>query len=363
MTRVISSILILTSMKTRFIYIFLILTSSVFSQNYQFPSPPPPSPQSRIVDLRGEWKFSIGDRSEWSKPGFDDRNWETVRVPSSWENEGFHGYDGYAWYRKSFFLPKDYSGKSFIIQLGYIDDADEVYVNGNLIGRTGDFPPDYQTAYNILRRYPVPQKFLRLNSDNIIAVRVYDSKLEGGIVKGDIGLYYLPTIVADYNLEGIWKFSTGDDMAWKEPGFKDSDWSDIIVPGYWENQGFRDYDGIAWYRTSFPLPENLKGKDLVLLMGKIDDIDEVYLNGMLIGSTGNFREGHSGNEWQQFRGYYIPGGLLKDKNNIIAVRVYDGFMDGGIYQGPVGLVRQEKYTQFWKSNRKKRNIFEIIFGN
>jgi beta-galactosidase/beta-glucuronidase len=318
--------------------------------------------QVNIVDLYGDWKFSIGDKSEWSKPEFDDSDWESIHVPSSWENQGFHGYDGYAWYRNSFYLPREYAGKSFILQLGSIDDVDEVYVNGNFVGRSGGFPPDYETAYNEWRNYPVPQKFLKLNSKNVIAVRVYDSQLEGGIIKGDIGLYYLQTIVADYNLEGLWKFSLGDDIEWKEPEFNDSEWKKIVVPGLWENHGYRGYDGHAWYRTSFPLPDNLKNRDLVILMGMIDDIDEVYLNGVLVGSTGDFNLEHSGDAYRQFRGYYIPEGIIKEKNNILAVRVFDGFMGGGIYRGPIGLVRQEKYTKFWKSMRQKRNIFDIIFN-
>jgi hypothetical protein len=318
---------------------------------------------TRIADFRGDWKFSIGDRKEWSQPGFDDSKWEIIKVPSSWENQGFHGYDGYAWYRRTFHISREHSGKSFILKLGYIDDADEVYINGNFIGGSGSFPPDYETAYNEERRYPVPQRFLKLGGENLIAVRIYDARLEGGILRGEQGLFYLRTIIADYNLEGIWKFSTGDNPEWKNPRYNDAQWDEVVVPSFWENQGFRNYDGIAWYRFSFPLPEILKGEELVLLMGKIDDIDEVFLNGVMIGSTGSFSEGHTGQEWQQFRGYFIPAGLLKDKDNVIAVRVYDGFMGGGIYQGPVGLVRQDKYTSFWKTNRKKRSIIDIIFGN
>jgi hypothetical protein len=316
-----------------------------------------------IINLRGEWKFSIGDRQEWSKPDFDDWNWEKVKVPSTWEDEGFHGYDGYGWYRKSFFLPREYSGRSFILRLGFIDDIDEVYVNGNFVGRTGSFPPDYETAYNIFRQYPVPQKFLRLDGDNTISVRVYDSQLGGGITGGEQGLYYLKTLLADYNLEGIWKFSQGDDPEWSKPDFNDRNWENIVVPGLWENQGYRNYDGIAWYRTSFQVPENLQGMRLVMLMGKIDDFDEVYVNGVMIGSTGDIRRHSASDEYSRSRGYFIPEGLLKEKNNIIAVRVRDTFLGGGIYLGPIGLVRQEKYTSFWKSQRRKKNIFEILFGN
>ncbi len=33
---------------------------------------------------------------------FDDSKWDKITVPSSWENQGFRGYNGYAWYRVSF---------------------------------------------------------------------------------------------------------------------------------------------------------------------------------------------------------------------------------------------------------------------
>ena len=124
------------------------------------------------VDLKGEWKFSIGDDMNWIKPEFNDENWENIKVPSPWENEGFNGYDGYAWYRKHFMAPINLKGKSVYLSMGYIDDCDEVFVNGHLIGFSGSFPPDYYTAYNAMRMYPCPQDLINFNSDNVIAVRV-----------------------------------------------------------------------------------------------------------------------------------------------------------------------------------------------
>ena len=63
--------------------------------------------ENQILDLSGKWKFSIGDDSAWASPDYNDWEWEEIKVPSSWENEGFHGYNGFAWYRKSFELPAD----------------------------------------------------------------------------------------------------------------------------------------------------------------------------------------------------------------------------------------------------------------
>jgi len=52
------------------------------------------------IDLNGEWKFRIGDNKDWADPAFSDAGWTTIKAPGPWEDQGFRGYDGYAWYRK-----------------------------------------------------------------------------------------------------------------------------------------------------------------------------------------------------------------------------------------------------------------------
>jgi sialate O-acetylesterase len=95
------------------------------------------------------------------------------------------------------------------------------------------------------------------------------------------------------------------------------------------------------------------------MIGKIDDIDQVYINGTLVGSTGEFRtdsrfdDPATGQEYNAFRGYYLPEGLLKkNQKNVIAVRVFDSGGDGGIYEGPVGIITQTKYIEYWKKNKR-----------
>jgi sialate O-acetylesterase len=96
--------------------------------------------------LKGTWSFSIGINSDWISPGYNDSNWETIRVPSSWEDQGFNGYNGYAFYRKKISIPSEQKGRMLYLNMGYIDDVDEVYLNGHKIGSTGGFPPNYVTA-------------------------------------------------------------------------------------------------------------------------------------------------------------------------------------------------------------------------
>ncbi len=332
--------------------LYLCLPVSLFSQeNWQ-----------RIIDLRGHWQFAIGDDSSRAKPSFDDRNWERMFVPSNWENEGYPGYDGFAWYRKTFSLPADLGARDHLyLRLGIIDDADEVYINGHFVGFSGRFPPNFETAFHIERRYYIPPDYLEFNGENVIAVRVYDDFKEGGLIRGQMGLYRKMNVPRPkISLAGQWQFKTGD-----EPHNPHKEWKSIQVPSVWETQGFRDYDGFAWYRTSFRINESFKSQQLVLLLGRIDDVDEAYLNGERIGSTGRITGDTDDidldNYYLQYRGYRIPKGLIRySGQNILTVRVYDGFMHGGIYEGPVGIIDYASFKQWAQREEKPDPIWEWL---
>jgi sialate O-acetylesterase len=328
-----------------------------------------------VLDLRGKWKFELGDDEKRAKVAFNDSKWDEIFVPSPWEDEGYPGYDGYAWYRKHFRLPQGAEKKSLSLRLGCIDDVSEIYLNGELIGIMGSFPPDFMTAYNTEIILPIPQNILNASGDNVIAVRVYDDQLAGGIVQGKIGLFESKDHLSpDISFVGKWRFKTGDLEQWSEPSFDDHSWKQVFVPAYWESQGFPEYDGMGWYRLHFQVPAWYAEKTLVILLGKIDDLDETYVNGKQIGRTGRIRSNprwsSHGDEYQELRAYTIPAGTLKaGTDNIIAVRVYDGGGGGGIYEGPVGITTRDRYkewrkNQSWKDRTNDgRNFFDMIFDN
>ena len=321
----------------------------------------------KIVNLNKKWKFAIGDYQEWASPTFNDDDWESISVPSEWENQGFPGYDGYAWYRTEFTLDAIYDEDNIYLNLGYIDDVDEVYINGVLVGFSGTFPPNYWTAYNAKRIYNVPRELINFNNNNIIAIKVYDFHIGGGIVSGDVGIYVNQNKVAlEYDLSGIWDFKIGDNPDWSKKDLTSDDWSNAMVPGFWRHMGYGKYDGFAWYRKKFyfNMDEN---QHYLLVLGKIDDLDEVYLNGTLVGSTGDLSSKHiDATEYRKLRVYYLTDFILKEnENNVIAVRVYDGRQDGGIYEGPIGIMKRkifQKYIEQEKTRRKyENNSFWNIF--
>lgn len=322
----------------------------------------------RVVNLNTKWKFAIGDYQKWASPTLNDDDWETIWVPSEWENQGFPGYDGYAWYRNEFTLDAIYENDNLYLDLGYIDDVDEVYVNGILVGFSGIFPPNYLTAYNAKRLYTIPKEIVKFDKNNTIAVRVYDSQLGGGIVSGDIGIYVNQNnINPELDLSGKWIFKIGDNLDWSKEQLNTDDWMNIMVPGFWRYFGFSEYDGFAWYRKEFYFDMDTY-ENYVLVLGKIDDLDEVFINGNLVGSTGDMKSKYiEGSEYSKFRVYYlIENYLKKNENNVIAVRVYDGRKDGGIYEGPIGIMRRKTFQKFWKqknnpSQEKKESIWNIFF--
>jgi len=314
----------------------------------------------RRVNLRGYWRFSLGDNKKYAAADYNDGEWEKIYVPSPWQQEGFRNYRGFAWYRKKFDIEfkKD---ETLILQLGRIDDSDEVYVNGRLVGATGGFPPDYFTAYNIPRIYMVPAAYLHAGKDNVVAVRVYDQGGEGGIVGKNVGIYsYGAEAKNIFMLNGNWKFRLFDDIHWAEESIDEKEWESVVVPSSWENQGFQDYDGFAWYRKRFTLPAGFKTSDMVVLMGKIDDLDEVYINGKRVGYTGNMESRDVRHqEWERSRTYFIPDDLLRaGQENVIAVRVFDTEGRGGIYQGPVVITPRQQYKEFWKQYRNESSEWE-----
>jgi hypothetical protein len=322
----------------------------------------------RVINLRGKWLFEIGDNENYALAQYDDSNWEKMPVPARWENHGYPGYDGFAWYRTSFYVESDFQDKVLYLSLGRIDDVDDVYLNGQFLDGSGSMPPQFSTAYNIGRKYYIPKGYLNYGEENVIAIRIYDDELAGGIIEGKIGIYERTDLVdIKVDLVGTWKFNTGDEMEWAKSNYNDSGWDNIKVPAKWETQGYQDYDGYAWYRTHFSLPNILVNEKLVLALGKIDDIDQVYFNGELVGTTGRFPgekfTSHYNEYWDKDRFYRIPDHLIKTTGeNIIAVRVYDVWLDGGIYSRPVGLTTLNEYKKYLQGRSVFQQFTDWLFN-
>ena len=107
--------------------------------------------------------------------------------------------------------------------------------------------------------------------------------------------------------------------------------SDFVVEEVLLNEPEKEGKGeYGWYRGTITVPRKLAGKDFILALGKVDDCDEAWFNGVPVGSTGSFPPDYE-SAWTQPRFYRVPAALVrKDGNNVVAVRVFNGGGPGGI---------------------------------
>lgn len=143
-----------------------------------------------------EWYRVNDPGTGWSRPDLDTSRWETMNLPVLWEDAGHAGFDGLAWFRRSFDLPAGWSGRDLVLRLSAVDDADTTWVNGVEIGTTND--------WSAPRAYRIPASVLK-PTGNVIAVRVLDTGGGGGIWNADVPLDLAPVEGGEpVSLRGAW---------------------------------------------------------------------------------------------------------------------------------------------------------------
>jgi beta-galactosidase len=141
-------------------------------------------------------------------------------------------------------------GKQVLLLLGKIDDVDETFVNGVKIGGLGALPPNYQTAWDVDRRYVVPAGILRCDGTDLVAIRDYNGEK-------DAGLYEAPGSIV-------------------HTGPFDSDSPSGTAQGYTDG-------GVGWYRKTFTLPQSDSGRTVTITFDGVYMNSEVWINGQSLG--------------------------------------------------------------------------------
>ncbi|HSK13423.1 MAG TPA: sialate O-acetylesterase, partial [Phnomibacter sp.] len=135
----------------------------------------------------------------WFSIAYIPQGWGNINIPGYWEDQGVKNLDGVVWYRKEINLPASMTGKPAKVFLGRIVDADELYINGELVGRT-----TYQYPQ---RRYHVPANILRTGK-NVFVVRVANNAGKGGFVPDKPYCLFAGNDTID--LKGTWQYKVGD---------------------------------------------------------------------------------------------------------------------------------------------------------
>lgn len=107
---------------------------------------------------------------------------------------------------------------------------------------------------------------------------------------------------------------------WADPSYQPKGWQRYAIPGFWEDQGLKDLNGVVWFRREIEIPAALAGMPAKLFLGRIVDADQVFVNGEQVG-----------NITYQYppRRYTVKNGLLKAGKNLLVIRVTNTADKGG----------------------------------
>ena len=387
---------------------------------YHYANTPPVVPYAyeEVAEVPMQWKFRLDESKSpqrhrsYATSDFDDSDWATINIGQAYEDQGYAGYDGWAWYRATFTVAAD-SVRSVLMAFGGLGAKDAfVYVNGHLVGQhydQWDRPFILDISDHVVR-----------DGENTVALYLYDDNGMGGVY-GLINVHQ-PTdeiktddfatnrggrlemvegngwpVFKDHFTSGKrysryahrppripytykkvaevpvqWKFSPYEegnlDASLSHTDLDDSNWAEIDIGQAWEDQGYSGYDEGAWYRARIEVNAE-GGRPVHLAFGGVDNNAYVYVNGSFVGE-------HHG--WNTPFILDISEAVKYKGQNVVAVRVYDGMEMGGIY-GTIEVIQptgnenldrylanrggsaQQKQTNRGGSEKQKQSFWSRFF--
>ena len=103
-----------------------------------------------------------------------------------------------------------------------------------------------------------------------------------------------------------------------------ADWRAVPALRDWKTWGVSElarHDGMVWYRQTVQLTAAEAARPATLALGGIDEVDETWVNGRVIGTTFG---------WGTERRYRLPAGTLQAGENVIVVNVLSTWGAGGM---------------------------------
>ena len=123
-----------------------------------------------VWNFNAGWRFHLGDVTDAELTDFNDETWEVVSTPHSVqlmpaEASGCRNYQGIAWYRKHFRLPKDCEGRDVTLHFEAIMGKQTIYVNGKEV-------KDHEGGYLPIT---IPLSASTVSGDFVVAIKADNS--------------------------------------------------------------------------------------------------------------------------------------------------------------------------------------------
>ena len=190
---------------------FVLLCAVSAAAQQPGPTPAPKTPSNRVfvvsglgqglVDIEGDWQFTLGDDPQYARPDYDDGWWEKMNLSddrdnNTWGAQNHPSYAGFAWYRRHLDIePPPGMAVPYKILFSQVDDVFEVYWNGKLIGHDGKMPPQPSWYYT-----KFPRSFtLDGTGKGVLAIRVWKAPFSI-FLSGERGGLWAPPTFGDHDL-------------------------------------------------------------------------------------------------------------------------------------------------------------------
>ncbi|GMV92048.1 MAG: hypothetical protein AMXMBFR82_18260 [Candidatus Hydrogenedentota bacterium] len=141
------------------------------------------------------------------------------------------------------------------------------------------------------------------------------------------------------DLAADWRFKPDPEHVglrdgWLSVSYDDSEWTALDAGTRWEDQGFPELDGFAWYRRWVDVPALWGGAKAWLTLGAVNDACTVYCNGVRINSYGDESGRSVANTpiIAELSAHLKPG-----EANLIAIECLDWGGSGGLWQLPCAI--------------------------
>jgi hypothetical protein len=296
-----------------------------------------------------------------------DSVFHQINLPGSIDfiSDKHKDFNGSILFRKTIDIRDIDNNYSFIVE-GGIDDYDATYLNGHLIGTT--------LLYNLPREYVIPKDMLKYG-ENIFEIKFHDASGFGGFkgrmyLKSENGNIISISGTWEYNIVGYKGlddilFSNNPNLSinpltwnlelkrnlYSSYEFDDFFWESTDMPVFIKDiyNTETDLNGIFWFRKEIII-KDIERDYMISIPKGIDDSDEVYFNGTLVGGANCFNCPRS---------YIVKKELLKKGKNIVAILISDTNGDGGILS-PILLYATNRKTNSFSNNLSPNTFLNSI---
>ena len=144
---------------------------------------------------------------------------------------------------------------------------------------------------------------------------------------------------------GIYPGSIGK---WMSSNLDESDWKRVSIPEQWQaDTALSNFRGVVWFRKTIEIPADWEGKDLMVDLGPIDEMDVTYLNNEKIG------ESKFVDNWNVARKYIVSGNKVLAGKNVIVVRMINT-------SGGSGLIGDKSQLKVYPVNGGTLNAISLV---